>query len=396
VGDLYVEFDYSITLSRWRHGLKSRWGYQRARLRALGRAFEAPRKRDVVMCEDGLQPPPNLLAPELNLEFTMLTPATFRRFTATAFAMVVLATAACSSGDNVTADDVPAESATGVFSALTYNVAGLPQALSGSDPEQYMPLIGPLLNAYELVLTQEDFANPVPNDTPFQFFHEVLRSLTDHEYVPEAMVAPMGSNPDRPTALASDGLNMFSRFPVGPLTRVPWTQCFGGADTSDKGAGDCLAVKGFTMAPVTLADGVVIDVYNLHGEAGSTPADDEAARLGYLQLAAFINERSSGNAILLGGDTNLSASKPVDAAVWADFLESTGLTDICDAVECPDEAGSIDKFAFRSSAAVTLEPTSRVVEYERFAAPGNPELNEGQLSDHRAISSAWRWVSLLG
>jgi len=326
----------------------------------------------------------------------MLRSSALRRLATALVAIVMLTTAACSSGDDVTADDDPAASATGVFSALTYNVAGLPQALSGSDPEQYMPLIGPLLNAYDVVLTQEDFANPVPNDTPFQFFHEVLRSFTDHEYVPEAMVPPMGSNPDRPSALTSDGLNMFSRFPVGPVTRVGWTQCFGGADTSDKGAGDCLAVKGFTMATVTLADGVVVDVYNLHGEAGSTPADDEAARVGYLQLAAFINERSSGNAIVLGGDTNLSASKPVDAEVWAGFLESTGLTDICDAVDCPDEAGSIDKFAFRSSVAVALEPTSRVVEYERFAAPGSPELNEGQLSDHRAISSTWRWVSLLG
>lgn len=310
-------------------------------------------------------------------------------------AVVMIGATACSSDDVASSDPRSSAPQSGEFSALTYNVAGLPQALSGSDPERYMPLIGALLNDYDLVLTQEDFANPVPNETPFQFFHEVLRSATDHEYVPEAMVPPMGSNPDRPSALTSDGLNMFSRFPVGLLSRVAWPDCFGGADTSDKGAGDCLAVKGFTMAPVTLANGVVVDVYNLHGEAGSTPADDEAARVGYLQLAAFVNERSSGNAIVLGGDTNLTGSKPVDDAIWASFLESTGLTDICDAVDCPDEPGSIDKFAFRSSPAVAIEPTNRVVEYERFAAPGNPDLNDGQLSDHRAISSLWRWESVL-
>src|SRR5688500_16876233 len=50
----------------------------------------------------------------------------------------------------------------GTFTALTYNVVGLPQAISGSDPETNSPLIGPLLNAYDLVLLQEDWADPVP------------------------------------------------------------------------------------------------------------------------------------------------------------------------------------------------------------------------------------------
>jgi hypothetical protein len=281
--------------------------------------------------------------------------------------------------------------ASGEFSALTYNVAGLPQLLSGSNPETYMPLIGPLLNDYDLVLTQEDFANPVPNETPFQFFHEVLLATTDHPYRPEAMDAPLGKNPDRPVAFTSDGLNMFSRFPVGPVTRVAWPDCFGGADTSDKGSGDCLAVKGFTHARVTLADGVDVDVYNLHGEAGSTPADVAAARTGFALLAEYITATSAGRAVLLGGDTNLNDDKPDDLAIWQAFLADTGLADICATVACPDEPGSIDRFAFRSSERLSLTPTERVVEYAKFTAPGSPALNEGQLSDHRAISSRWRW-----
>jgi hypothetical protein len=300
-----------------------------------------------------------------------------------------LVLAGCATGGS---QDASTAAPSGEFSALTYNVAGLPQLLSGSNPETYMPLIGPLLNDYDLVLTQEDFANPVPNDTPFQFFHEVLLAATDHPYRPEAMAAPLGANPERPSAFASDGLNMFSRFPVGTLTRVAWPDCFGGADTSDKGAGDCLAVKGFTHTRITLADGVELDVYNLHGEAGSTPADVAAARSGYERLTEYVLATSAGRAVLLGGDTNLNDDKPDDLAIWEAFLTATGLVDVCATVPCPDEPGSIDKFAYRATERLELAPLARVVEYEKFAAPGAPELNEGQLSDHRAISSRWRWA----
>ena len=60
---------------------------------------------------------------------------------------------------------------------------------------------------------------------------------------------PLGTNPLRPSGrCSSDGLNRLSRFPFGEITRVMWTNCFGGADTSDGGAADCLAEKGFEVA----------------------------------------------------------------------------------------------------------------------------------------------------
>lgn len=283
----------------------------------------------------------------------------------------------------------------GELSALTYNVAGLPQGLSGSNPTEYMPLIGPKLNDYDLVLTQEDFQTPEPNPLPVRFFHEVLLEKTTHPHRPPAAVAPVGSNPERPTAIAADGLNMFSKLPVGPVTRVAWKKCFGGADTSDKGAGDCLAMKGFSVATVTLADGVVVDVYNLHGEAGSTPTDLDASASDYVELAAYINEHSKGHAILLGGDTNLNTKGDPDKKVWNTFLEATGMQDICRVLSCGESTEDIDKWAFRSNDAITIEPVARAVETEKFKAPGSPppEVNEGQLSDHPAVSARWRWTA---
>jgi len=299
-----------------------------------------------------------------------------------------------SNGSVAPGSSVPASGArTGEFTALTYNVAGLPQGLSGSNPTEYMPLIGPKLNDYDLVLSQEDFATPNPNPLPVGFFHEVLLATTSHPYRPSAMIPPVGTNPDRPTAIAGDGLNMFSKFPVGPVTRRAWTKCFGGADTKDGGAADCLAMKGFTVATVTLADGVVIDVYNLHGEAGSTPVDLDASAADYRELAEYINANSKDHAILLGGDTNLSTGgNEADIAVWNTFLAATGLKDVCRTITCATDPEDIDKFAFKSSSSITLEPLERKVELEKFEAPGKPELNEGQLSDHEAVSSRWRWT----
>ncbi len=45
----------------------------------------------------------------------------------------------------------------GVLQVLTYNVAGLPQGISSSNPATNTSQISPKLNAYDLVLVQEDF-----------------------------------------------------------------------------------------------------------------------------------------------------------------------------------------------------------------------------------------------
>jgi len=68
--------------------------------------------------------------------------------------------------------------ATGTFSGLTYNVAGLPQGLSGSNPATNTRLISPLLNTYDLVLNQEDF-----------WYHADLMQFAQH---PIDLVFPVG------------------------------------------------------------------------------------------------------------------------------------------------------------------------------------------------------------
>jgi hypothetical protein len=56
-------------------------------------------------------------------------------------AIVMIAVAACSAGDD---GDPAGAGRAGEFEALSYNVTGLPEPLSGSEPATNTPLISPL------------------------------------------------------------------------------------------------------------------------------------------------------------------------------------------------------------------------------------------------------------
>jgi hypothetical protein len=281
-------------------------------------------------------------------------------------------------------DDTDTVTVTGNFDLLSYNVAGLPEVISGSNPSVNQVLISPLLNAYDLVLTQEDFANPDPPLEGIRVYHDDLISAVDFPYLSTPQIPPMGTDPDHPDALLGDGLNFMSRMPLGPVDRVTWDDCMGLLDH----ASDCLATKGFAVTTVELASGVTVDVYDLHADAGGA-AEDQAARAGnFAQLAAYIESRSAGHAVIVGGDTNLHTDRPVDDDVWRTFLDATGLSDVCEVVDCGADADVIDKFAFRSDADVALAPESHVFERERFTRDdGEP------LSDHDPLHVGFAFVA---
>lgn len=304
----------------------------------------------------------------------------------------------------------------GEFTALTYNVAGLPEGISGSEPATNSPLISPLLNAYDLVLLQEDWADPAEGVEIF--FHDEIVAEANHPYRSEPAPHPYGTDLRRfPTGppLISDGLNRLSRSPFGTLDRQMWEVCHGEFTVSaaeaivealglddpleeaglggaiDGGAADCGAQKGFSVARTRLGDRIEVDVYNLHADAGGSDADVEARAAGFVQLAEFIRKHSAGRAVIVGGDTNLhtgpDSNRPTDDEVWRDFQAATGVSDVCRVVDCGEDAAVIDKFAFRSGGGVVLDPVSHHFERERFKRDdGEP------LSDHDplAVTFAWR------
>lgn len=262
-------------------------------------------------------------------------------------------------------EDAGSAPSTGELWFISYNVAGLPQGLSSSDPSNNIPLIGPLLDAYDLAVVQEDF-----------WYHDELSSGVTLPY----RSTPMVEDPSLIPPNLGDGLNRFSRFPLGPLTRTTWSQCSGYTDCSN----DCPADKGFSVSTVELASGVTVDVYNLHMDAGSCDGDFEARASGAEELAAFIASRSAGRAIIVAGDTNLNMARPPDDEILAGLLEDTGLEVACRLASCDDE--SIDRIMIRSGTDLTLE----VAEWVRPTHFVDGEGND--LSDHVPTTALLRWT----
>ena len=193
------------------------------------------------------------------------------------------------------------------FSVLAYNIAGLPQGISGSNPERNIPLISPLLNEYDVVLTQEDFDwwVPIAGLLDFANYHTRLRADAVHPWRTARHPGPeaVGVDASSRGLLVGDGIGIMAKYPLYDERVAAWHDCFGGA--LPPGAADCLAMKGFRMMRMVLGDGLEVDVYSLHAEAGGTERDQELQVENFIQLAEAIEEWSEGRAVIVGGDTNL-------------------------------------------------------------------------------------------
>jgi hypothetical protein len=247
---------------------------------------------------------------------------------------------------------------------LTYNVAGLPQLVSSSDPKVNVGLISPLLNHYDVALVQEDFS-----------YHSQLSAHSAHTFRSEPMRHSL--------ALMPDGLNWFSRFALGWLHRVRWVQCNGYLGA----ASDCLADKGFSFSEVTLASGVSVDVYNLHAEAGGSTSDIEVRRGNFEQLAAYVRTRSRERPIIVAGDTNLRMSVPRDVETLERFLAATGLRDACRRFGCGEER--LDRVFFGGSPSIELDVLGWWTDRRFVDIEGSP------LSDHPAVGVELSWSKVV-
>jgi hypothetical protein len=257
-----------------------------------------------------------------------------------------------------------AAATTGSFNVLTYNVAGLPEGLSSGNPETNTPLISPRLAAYDIVNVQEDFN-----------YHAALYAGDNHPY----RTATSGGVP------FGDGLNTLSDHAFEDFERVKWNACTGT---------NCLTPKGFSLARVRLAEGVFVDLYNVHTNADDTADALAARRANVQQLSDFIQANSSGNAVIVMGDTNTRYTRSGDNI--RTLADENGLTDAwvklvkggtrpaqgADALLCPTTAPTndcevVDKVLYRGSKLLTLNATRYNNEWASFLDSAG-----GNLSDH--------------
>lgn len=61
-----------------------------------------------------------------------------------------------------------------------------------------------------------------------------------------------------------------------------------------------------------ISEGVYIDTYNLHADAGTEPGDLVARAANLQEVSDYINVWSVGNAVLVFGDTNSRYTRSAD------------------------------------------------------------------------------------
>lgn len=264
-----------------------------------------------------------------------------------------------------TSDSKPIElQLEGELQIISYNIHGLPAAITGDDTPGRIATLSPMLNDFPLVALQEDW--DVAN-------HDLIVNNTAHpyeDYFDEKITddKQYGS-----------GLSFFSALEILSVQHTHYEECNGYLD----GASDCFASKGFQRLEIPLNAEQSIHIYNTHLEAGGG-ADDQAARDAQVtQLLAAFEADSSDTPLIFLGDTNLHYDDPDDAPLLDRFLDA-GLEESCLLVDCP-EPNWIDKVFIRSSSSVTLTVTEWKHEDQFVDSAGEA------LSDHPAISSRISW-----
>jgi hypothetical protein len=294
--------------------------------------------------------------------------------------LATLTAAAAVLGGLTAAAPTAAAADSGTFSVLTYNVAGLPESLSSAPTprESSTTTIGGRLGPYDIVQVQEDFN-----------YHSYLYAADSHPYrTPTSGGAGIGS-----------GLNTLSDVPydTDDFERVRWNSC-------QYDSGDCLTPKGFTFMRERLAEGVYVDFYNLHTNAGTNDGDLASRADNLNQLTEFIKTHSAGNAVVVMGDTNTRYTRSGDTI--AEFAAANGLSDawvqlvrggtppakgsdplVCDPNAVTNTCEIVDKILYRGSKLVSLGATSYNNEHAKFLT------DDGlMLSDHDPITATFSWT----
>jgi jacalin-like lectin domain-containing protein/ricin-type beta-trefoil lectin protein len=268
----------------------------------------------------------------------------------------------------------PAKAATGSFSTLSYNVAGIPFEYSGANATLHTPIISCYIRPFGIVNVQEDF----------NWHADLYNDCDNHLY----------RTPTSGGIGIGDGINTLSNFPFDDLDRVTWT---------NRADADALTPKGFSMVRVRLQEGVYVDVYNLHAQAGTSSTDLADSSSDVTQMLGYIEANSAGNAIMMIGDSNTRYTR-AGQNMW-EFLHH-GFTDVwiqdirngsvppignpllCGALETASPTCEVtDKVLFRNNGFLSLQASQYVDRQDAVDGSGI------QLSDHHPIEVDWSFAT---
>jgi endonuclease/exonuclease/phosphatase family metal-dependent hydrolase len=128
---------------------------------------------------------------------------------------------------------------------------------------------------------------------------------------------------------------------------------------------------------------VLVDVYDVHLDAGPGAGDRKARALQVDQLVEAIEKTSAGRALVLGGDFNLTSA---ELPAFKKRMAALGITDACDEARCA-QPWRIDRVLLRGNPAVSLKTKTW-----RLAA-GFRDGSGRALSDHEPVVVTVGWAT---
>ncbi len=200
----------------------------------------------------------------------------------------VLLLSSCLTASAVSETSKATTTVTGKFSIVDYNISGLPDfsAFVGGevrDVKKNQVTIANFIseNQFDIVAVQEDFS-----------YHKTFTgALEGYNY----STFHHGGVP------YGDGTNIYTtNHKIYNETHTPWDTLYG---IIDDGA-DQFSQKGITYACVEIAQGVYIDIYNIHADAFGDAGSLAARKDNFDQLAKIINSRKVNRPVIVTGDFN--------------------------------------------------------------------------------------------
>ena len=211
------------------------------------------------------------------------------------------------------------------FNATALNVDGLPKSIlsfeinpDGKEAAGATELCGILANSgWDIVGFSEDF----------NFHSELTAAPASTYYNFGTHSGEVGISSITRSSCDGLGFACNKRFSFSGGTRVAW-EGFNG--TTDQGA-DGLITKGFRVYTVTLATGVLVDVYVLHMEAESGEKDIAVRNDQLNELATYIKNNHNNRPVIILGDTNCRYTRDELKAAFIDVINADSRFTINDA-----------------------------------------------------------------
>lgn len=268
---------------------------------------------------------------------------------------ILISLVACQSEDS-TSDTTETD---GELKLLTYNIHGLPPAITNDDTTHRIEQIAPRLMDYDLVGIQEDWMDEN---------HDILKAESGFSYTDRF------DTPKDDSKVYGSGLTWLSTLEMSDITHHYYASCYGTLDN----ASDCLASKGIQEAHILLG-GTKVMILNTHLEAGNGEEDQSIRGEQIADLQAF----SSSVPTILLGDFNLHPEDSEHRDLLAK-LEDAGFEHTCWNQDC-SEPNHIDQIWIRSNDEIEFTVRS-------WSRPESFIDNEGvPLSDHPPIEVLLQW-----